>query len=81
MKFQLSARWYWGLQVDVPYNEDSIKMVKSIKEAAASFFRSHNLVELAEGVLKLDLHIHVPYTPHQDEVVYVCACEEAYRKK
>lgn len=76
MKFQLSARWYWGLQVDVPYDTNPSRLIDSIKQASKDFFLKHNLVELAEGVSKLDLHIHVPYTPNQNEIVYVCTCSK-----
>lgn len=74
-KVQVSAKHYWGFNVDFP-NSRLMRMskddiVRELVEIMKIFFESHNLLELKEGVDQLDWHIHQNIVPGQ--TIYVCA--------
>ncbi len=71
---QISAKIYWGFNVEI--SKDILKSMKIdniilyIKTQMKTFFKTYNLLELAEGVDKLNLHIH-NYNIN-DPVIYLC---------
>lgn len=81
--FQISAPIYWGFQAkiekidiyNIPTNFERIAYICNImKILMSSFFSHHNLLELSEGIDKLNLFIHdIPDILNTNEIVYVCA--------
>jgi hypothetical protein len=71
---QISAPIYWGFQHEIPNSRlEGMKddeLVTEVKNAMKTFFHIHNLLELKEGVDKLELHIHQKRIPGQ--VIYLC---------
>ena len=73
-KVQVSAKTYWGFNIEIPNNrlvemlENDI--VEEIKNKMIAFFKKYNLEELKEGVSKLNLHIHDPIDI--GKTIYVC---------
>ena len=73
-KVQISAKIYWGFNIEIP-NGRIITMsekdiVDEIETFMKTFFKIHGLDELREGVDKLNLHIHD--RPPLGETIYVC---------
>jgi hypothetical protein len=70
---QVSAKIYWGFQMQVEKKKllvTSIKdIIEELKETMKLFFNCHNLIELSEGVDNLNLYIHQYMT---DPIIYVC---------
>jgi len=73
-KIQVSAKTYWGFNIEIPNNKlylmTNIEIVEEIKKKMITFFKNHNLEELKEGVNNLNLHIHGPISLGQ--TIYVC---------
>jgi hypothetical protein len=73
-KIQVSAKTYWGFNIEIPNNKlylmSNIEIVEEIKKKMITFFKNHNLEELKEGVNNLNLHIHEPISLGQ--TIYVC---------
>lgn len=71
---QISAKIYWGFQVNI--SKDLLRTMKvddiiiHVKNKMKSFFKTHNLLELQEGVDNLNLHIH--NFNIKDPVIYLC---------
>ena len=73
-KIQVSAKTYWGFNIEIPNNKlalmTDIDIVEEIKKKMIAFFKKHNLEELKEGVNNLNLHIHDQISAGQ--TIYVC---------
>lgn len=73
-KIQVSAKTYWGFNIEIPNNKlslmNEIDIVEEIKKKMITFFKKHNLEELKEGINNLNLHIHEPICLGQ--TIYVC---------
>jgi hypothetical protein len=73
-KIQVSAKTYWGFNIEIPNNKlylmTNNEIVEQIKKEMISFFKKHNLEELKEGVNNLNLHIHGPIS--FGDIIYVC---------
>jgi len=73
-KIQVSAKIYWGFNIEIPNNKLSLMsendIVQEIKLAMITFFKKHNLEELKEGVSNLNLHIHDTFS--SGRTIYVC---------
>jgi hypothetical protein len=71
---QISAKIYWGFQVDISKEDISFltidEIILHVKNQMKSFFKTHNLLELQEGVDNLNLHIH--NFNIKDPVIYLC---------
>ena len=71
---QISAKIYWGFCVEI--SKDLLitmeinEIVIYLKKQMKIFFKLHNLLELEEGINKLNLHIH-NYNI-EDPVIYLC---------
>lgn len=71
---QISAKIYWGFQVNI--SKDLLSSMKvddiiiHVKNKMKIFFKTHNLLELQEGVDNLNLHIH--NFDIKDPVIYLC---------
>ena len=71
---QISAKIYWGFQVNI--SKDLLRSMKvddiiiHVKNKMKNFFKTHNLLELQEGVDNLNLHIH--NFDIKDPVIYLC---------
>jgi hypothetical protein len=74
-KIQISAKIYWGFNIEI-LNEklnimDDKDIVNEIKSIMKTFFLLHGMEELKEGVDKLNLHIHDRPTS-LGQTIYVC---------
>ena len=71
---QISAKTYWGFQVniqkDLLYSMQVDNIILHVKNQMKSFFKTHNLLELKEGVDNLNFHIHDLNI--EDPVIYLC---------
>ena len=71
---QISAKIYWGFQVNISKDLLSSMLIDDIiiyvKNEMKNFFKTHNLLELQEGVDNLNLHIH--NFNIKDPVIYLC---------
>lgn len=71
---QISANVYWGFRVDIPkellFYMQIDEVISYVKHKMKSFFKLNNLLELAEGIDKLNLHIH-DYNI-EDPEIYLC---------
>jgi hypothetical protein len=71
---QISAKIYWGFQVNISKDLLSSMLIDDIiiyvKNEMKIFFKTHNLLELQEGVDNLNLHIH--NFNIKDPVIYLC---------
>jgi hypothetical protein len=79
VKIQVSAPVYWGYSFEIEASRlqhmtrDDI--INELKQHMHAFFRENNLLELAEGVPRLDLHIHgdIRQVAGNGNTIYVCA--------
>jgi len=74
-KVQISAKIYWGFNIEIPNNRillmSNEEIVEEIKNCMLSFFKIYNLEELREGVKNLSLHIH-DRPQSIGDIIYVC---------
>lgn len=73
-KVQISAKIYWGFNIEIS-NDRLITMTKpeiidEIKSFMKTFFEIYNLEELKNGIGLLNLHIHEDIIIGQ--TIYVC---------
>ena len=74
-KIQISAKIYWGFNIEILNNTlktmSDQDIVNEIKSSMKTFFLFYGMEELKEGVNKLNLHIHNrPIS--LGETIYVC---------
>ena len=71
---QISAKIYWGFQVNISKDLLSSmridEIISYVKNQMKNFFKTHNLLELQEGIDNLNLHIH--NFNNEDQVIYLC---------
>lgn len=74
---QVSAPLYWGFKYKIPrqyvLNTKHEDLINELKQYMTNFFTTHNLVELAEGVSKLNLCIHQNLLKLDFDVIYACS--------
>jgi hypothetical protein len=77
-KIQVSAKTYWGFNIEIPNNKlvlmTEFDIIEEIKKKMITFFKNHNLEELKEGVNNLNLHIHGQILT--GTTIYVCDHED-----
>ena len=74
---QISAKTYWGFKnyidkklIDYMTYED---IVNETKQKMKQFFEENNLLELKEGIDKLNLHIHnLQGELSGNDIIYLC---------
>ena len=73
-KIQISAKLYWGFNIEIPNNKlitmTKDEIVDEIKSFMKTFFELYNLEELKNGIDLLNLHIHDDIIIGQ--TIYVC---------
>jgi hypothetical protein len=73
---QVSARIYWGYKCQVPAykvrKENEDMLIKYLKLNMSNFFKINDLTDLAEGVDKLELHLHLPENEDVPDIIYAC---------
>jgi hypothetical protein len=73
-KIQISAKLYWGFNIEIPNNRlitmTKDEIVDEIKSFMKTFFELYNLEELKNGIDLLNLHIHDDIIIGQ--TIYVC---------
>jgi len=73
-KIQISAKLYWGFNIEIPNNRlitmTKNEIVDEIKSFMKTFFELYNLEELKNGIDLLNLHIHDDIIIGQ--TIYVC---------
>ena len=74
-KVQISAKIYWGFNIEIQNNRivlmSNEEIVDEIKNFMLSFFKIYNLEELRDGVKNLSLHIH-DRPQSIGDTIYVC---------
>ena len=79
---QVSARIYNGYQYSCPrewiHTEYAETLIGMIKVSMKNFFRKNNLFELAEGVDKLNLHLHLEGITRENVPVVIFACDSKH---
>lgn len=73
---QISAKTYWGYRYYYSIEEfnDTLDedIIFNITFSMKIFFEENNLLELKEGVDKLNLHIHRPSEIKGGDIIYIC---------
>jgi hypothetical protein len=74
-KIQISAKIYWGFNIEILNDKVNIMsdkdIINEIKSIMKTFFLLYGMEELKEGVDKLNLHIHDRPTL-LGQTIYVC---------
>ena len=74
---QISAKTYWGFRHYIPREFSDVmthnEIIQDTKRKMKEFFQEHNLIELKEGVDRLNLHIHDINETKEYDLVYLCA--------
>lgn len=78
IRVQVSAPVYWGYSMDFEVEHlnqlTPEQVIQEVKRCMASFFRQNNLLELAEGVQRLELHVHQSIRGlAPGSTIYVCS--------
>ena len=72
---KISDPIYWGFTYKIPLeyalSVEKQVIVEEMKKYMKNFFASHNLINLQEGVDKLNLHLHQEITNTNTEI-YIC---------
>lgn len=76
-KFQVSDSLFWGYQIilDINFFTNEKHLVEIIKEDMIQFFKSKNLLMLAEKIPNYQFHIPSlsKIKLSNDEIIYVCS--------
>lgn len=75
MTIKISAKPYNGFQhkikTEIFKKMSSTEIIEETKNVMKSFFKQHNLIELEQGVDKLNLHGHDDI-PYNRPIIYLC---------
>jgi len=72
---QISSKIYWGFKIEVTrdflIDTEINDIISYMKKQMKKFFKTHNLLELAEGIDELNLHVH--NFDIEDPIIYLCS--------
>ena len=75
ISIKISDPIYWGFTYTIPLeyalSVEKNVIVEEMKKYMKNFFGSHNLINLQQGVDKLNLHLHQDITDINTEI-YIC---------
>jgi len=73
---QISAKTYWGFKHFIDKNKINFmthdEIIEETKDKMKKFFKDNNLLELKEGIDKLNLHIHDNINDSNNNIIYLC---------